>query len=59
MREFRPMPTTPKAMRHFEKKEGRSSEERKNSQTVSLPPKTESGHAPVILQPVTPSLVVG
>ncbi len=46
MREFRPMPTTPKAMRHFEKADKR--EDPKASQTVSfsqivsLPPKTES-----------------
>ncbi len=42
MREFRPMPTTPKTMKHFEKSGGRSFEKQKISQTLSLPPKAES-----------------
>ena len=41
MREFRPMSTTPEAMKHIEKNEGRLLEERKISQTVLLPPKAE------------------
>ena len=44
MREFRPMPTTPKAMRHFEKNDKREAKDSQTlsfSQTVSLQPKAE------------------
>ena len=35
LHEFRPMPTTPRAMRHFENEEGRFLGRRRDSQTVS------------------------
>ena len=48
MREFRPMPTTSKAMRHFEKADKRGDRKAPQtlsfSQTVSLPQKTENHH---------------
>ena len=58
VREFRPMPTTSRAMRHFEKNDKRGAKDYQTfsfSQTVSLPPKTESGRAAVTPRLVTPS----